>query len=153
MKKIFLLCFQLIGAAFLFGQNNLQYNPHDFYLPTFDPPAGNLYRSANGAPGPMYWQNSADYLIHATLSEKDTTISGDVTITYTNNSPDKLDFLWLQLDQNLFNSTSRGVAATPLTGDRFDANGFEGGYKISSVSVTYNGKTYPLEPIITDTRM
>lgn len=153
MKKIFLLCFQLISAVFLFGQNSLQYNPHDFYLSTFDPPAGNLYRSANGSPGPMYWQNSADYLIHAILSEKDTTVSGDVTITYTNNSPDKLNFLWLQLDQNLFNSTSRGVAATPLTGDRFDGNEFEGGYNISSVSVTYNGKTNQVQPIITDTRM
>jgi hypothetical protein len=153
MKKIFMLCFQLISTAFLVGQNNLQYNPHDFYLPTFDPPAGNLYRSANGAPGSMYWQNRADYLIHATLSEKDTTVSGDVTITYTNNSPDKLDFLWLQLDQNLFNSNSRGNAATPLTGDRFDTNGFEGGYQISDVSVTYNGKTYQVKPIITDTRM
>ncbi len=105
MKKIFLLSLQMISLGLLFaqypGHSADQYNPHDFYLPTFDPPAGNVYRSANGSPGPMYWQNSADYLIHATLSEKDTTLSGDVTITYTNNSPDKLDFLWLQLDQNL----------------------------------------------------
>jgi hypothetical protein len=153
MKKIFLLCFQISSVAFLFGQNNLQYNPHDFYLPTFNPPAGNMYRSANGTPGPMYWQNSADYVIHATLNERDTTVSGDVSITYTNNSPDELDYVWLQLDQNLFNSSSRGVAATPPSGDRFDANGFEGGFKIADVSVTYAGETYKVESIITDTRM
>jgi len=141
----------------LFSQNvandNTLYNPHDFYLSTFNPPAGNEFRSANGAPGPMYWQNSADYLIHATLSEKDTTITGDVTISYTNNSPDKLDYVWLQLDQNLFNSASRGVAATPVSGDRFDAKGFNGGYRITSVSVTQHGKTYKVQPVITDTRM
>lgn len=69
------------------------YNPQDYYLPGFNTTAGNQFRSANGAPGPMYWQNRADYLIHATLSEKDTSITGDVIITYTNNSPDKLDYL------------------------------------------------------------
>jgi hypothetical protein len=105
-----LLCFQLISFVFLFSQNNSQYNPHDFYLPTFGPTAGNEYRSANGSPGPMYWQNSADYLIHATLSEKDTTVSGIVTITYTNNSPDKLDYVWLQLDQNMYMLTSTAAA-------------------------------------------
>jgi hypothetical protein len=157
MKKILLLCLPFLSAGLLFSQNvtndNSLYNPHDFYLSTFNPPAGNEFRSANGAPGPMYWQNSADYLIHATLSEKDTTITGDVTISYTNNSPDKLDYLWLQLDQNLFNSASRGVAATPVSGDRFDAKGFNGGYRITSVSVTHQGKTYQVQPVITDTRM
>ena len=88
-----------------------------FLLQGFNPHAGNAYRSANGTPGPMYWQNSASYLIHATLSEKDTSITGDVTISYTNNSPDKLDYLWLQLDQNLFDPNSRGAAATPASSD------------------------------------
>jgi len=157
MKKLFVLCFQMMSISFLFAQNTDQalskYNPHDFYLPTFNPTAGNEFRSANGAPGPGYWQNSADYLIHATLSEKDTTITGDVTITYTNNSPDKLDYVWLQLDQNLFNKASRGVAATPVSGDRFDAKGFDGGFRIARVSITYKGKTYEVQPVITDTRM
>ena len=65
----------------------------------------------------MYWQNSASYLIHATLSEKDTSITGDVTISYVNNSPDQLEYVWLQLDQNLFDLKSRGVAATPAIND------------------------------------
>ena len=79
MKKILLLCLPFLSGGFLYSQNlasdNSLYNPHDFYLSTFNPPPGNEFRSANGAPGPMYWQNSADYLIHATLSEKDTTIT------------------------------------------------------------------------------
>ncbi len=157
MKKVIFFCMVLIMPGLLWAQNqssdSIRYDPRDFYLPVFNPPTGNMYRSADGSPGPMYWQNRADYLIHATLSEKDTTIAGDVTITYTNNSPDKLDYLWLQLDQNLFNSASRGAKATPVDGDRFDANGFEGGFNISSVMVAYAGKTYPLQPVITDTRM
>jgi hypothetical protein len=157
MRQIFLFCFQLLSLGFLFAQNTVQdlskYNPQDFYLPDFRPTTGTAYRSANGTPGPMYWQNTADYLIHARLNEKDTTISGDVSIIYTNNSPDKLDYVWLQLDQNLFNSSSRGVAATTVSGDRFDADGFEGGYHIASVSVTCEGKIYSIKPLITDTRM
>ncbi len=155
MKRILLLVIGIIISIASFSQTQPQYgyNPHDFYLPDFNSSTGNLYRSANGTPGRMYWQNSADYLIHATLSEKDTTITGDVAITYTNNSPDKLDYIWLQLDQNLFNSKSRGSAATPLSGDRFDANGFEGGFNIADVSVTSGSKTYKATPAITDTRM
>ena len=156
MKKVYLLCLQLISFGFLFAQNggnDSLYNPQDFYVPGFNPVAGNQFRSANGAPGPMYWQNSADYLIHATLSEKDTSIKGDVTISYTNNSPDKLDYLWLQLDQNLFDPASRGTLTTPVSGVRFDSKGFRGGFHIEDVVVTYNGKTYKVPPVITDTRM
>lgn len=158
MKNFSLVCFQLIGFGFLYAQNSGHdsslYNPQDFYLPVFNPTAGNQYRSANGAPGPMYWQNSADYLIHATLNEKDTSITGDVTISYTNNSPDKLDYIWLQLDQSIFSSTSRGAAATAVSETRFSAHGFyTSGYHIAGVSVTYNGKTYKVQPVITDTRM
>jgi len=158
MRKFLLLCFQVVSTGFLYAQNtgndSATYNPHDFFLQSFNPPAGNGYRSANGTPGPLYWQNSASYLIHAALSEKDTTITGDVTVTYTNNSPDKLDYLWLQLDQNIFNPSSRGVAAIPVTGDPFGILGnSQGGYRITGVTVTYHGKTYNVQPVITDTRM
>ena len=95
MKKIAFSFTLFICTGFLFAQvdrNEGSYNPHDFFTSPFDPPAGNIFRSARGVPGPMYWQNSASYLIHATLSEKDTSITGDVKISYTNNSPDKLDY-------------------------------------------------------------
>ena len=153
MKKIVTLCFQLLSFG-LYAQNVASYNPQDFYLPGFNPTSGNEFRSANGSPGPMYWQNSADYLIHATLSEKDTSITGDVTISYINNSPDKLDYIWLQLDQNVFDPASRGSAATPVSGDRFDVQGFKrGGYHIGAISLTHHGKTYHVQPVISDTRM
>jgi hypothetical protein len=152
MKRWIVFCFLLVsfrGLRAQAPQGNMQYNPHDFYASEFNSPAGNIYRSANGAPGPMYWQNSASYLIHATLSEKDTSITGDVAITYTNNSPDKLDYLWLQLDQNLFDSLSRGAATDP------DGNaGYNwGGFHIASVIVNQGDKSYAVSPVISDTRM
>ncbi len=57
-------------------------------------------RSASGQPGPKYWQNRADYSIKATLNETTKEITGSELLTYTNNSPDKLSFLWLNVDQN-----------------------------------------------------
>ena len=158
MKKTLLLCILLISLAYLDAQtsdqNDGKYNPHDFYLPTFNPPAATIYRSANGTPGLMYWQNSADYLIHATLSEKDTTVSGDVTITYTNNSPDHLDYVWLQLDQNMYKRTSRATAATSYSGATYSTSCYEnGGYQIAEVTVTCKGVSYEAKPVISDTRM
>src|SRR5450755_692477 len=158
MKKLSSLGLLLISMGILKAQNgsnaDTSYYPHDFFLQGFNPPAGNAYRSANGTPGPMYWQNSASYLIHAILSEKDTSVTGDVVISYVNNSPDKLDYVWLQLDQNLFNPISRAAAATPVSGDVFGVLGVNnGGYHIAAVSVMYGGKTYKVQPIISDTRM
>jgi Peptidase family M1 domain len=158
MKKVFLACLQLISLEFLKAQNgvydNPAYNPHDFFTQGFNPPAGNAFRSAKGTPGPMYWQNSASYLIHAALSEKDTSITGDVTVSYVNNSPDSLDYIWLQLDQNLFDPKSRGAAASPAIDDHMGVKGFDrGGYHIADVTVTYGTKTYTVHPVISDTRM
>ncbi|MEM9679580.1 MAG: M1 family metallopeptidase [Bacteroidota bacterium] len=61
----------------------------------------NVYRTASGAPGKAYWQQRADYKIKATLDEKNNTLSGEETITYYNNSPDDLRYLWVQLEQNV----------------------------------------------------
>lgn len=60
----------------------------------------NVYRSASGAPGPNYWQQKADYVINVELDDENQRITGSETITYTNNSPDPLSYLWLQLDEN-----------------------------------------------------
>jgi len=100
--------------------------------------AGSPTRSASGKPGHDYWQNEADYDIAVTLDPSENKIFGSETITYTNNSHDSLEFLWLQLDQNLFEDGSRGNAIIPINGSRNGARGqsFDGGYKISSVSVT-----------------
>jgi hypothetical protein len=61
----------------------------------------NNYRSASGAPGPDYYQQQADYVMDIRLDDKNAKIYGEETITYTNNSPDDLEFLWVQLDQNV----------------------------------------------------
>lgn len=158
MKKILLLYVTFLNLGFLFSQNpaneNYLYNPHDFFVSLFNPPAANEFRSANGTPGPGYWQNTSSYLIHATLSEKDTTITGDVTISYTNNSPDELDYLWLQLDQNIFESASRAVTATKFPGDYFGILGkTDGGFRIKDVTIIQDGTSNSVHPIITDTRM
>ena len=65
-------------------------------------PTPNSYRTASGAPGFAYWQQQADYKIQVALDEDNQSIVGSEQITYTNNSPDTLNYLWLQLDQNRF---------------------------------------------------
>lgn len=155
MKRFFILLGALIvnGIA-VKAQDSSVYNQHELFDPVFFTHNGNEYRSANGAPGPKYWQNNASYTIRATLNEPDTTLTGDVSIDYTNNSPDSLNYLWLQIDQNLFSTKSRGATTTDIDGDRFDVRGYlKGGEHIQSVSVVYKGKTYTITPIITDTRM
>ncbi len=69
-------------------------------------PTPNSYRTASGAPGVDYWQQQADYRIDATLDEANRSISAKATISYRNNSPDTLRYLWLQLDQNRFRPDS-----------------------------------------------
>jgi hypothetical protein len=148
--------FIVVSTAFAQNGDSLKYNHQDLFGPIVWPTTTGDTRSASGQPGQHYWQNRVDYQIRATLNEakKDTTIKGEVTITYTNNSPDKLEYLWLQLDQNLFRPDSRGAAVTPITGDRFDVKGFSrGGYTIASVNVTYKGQDYTVDPVITDARM
>jgi hypothetical protein len=154
-KQVLKLWLLLMMAAPFYAnaQTKSAYSQTQVFDPLFFTHNGNEMRSANGSPGPKYWQNAASYTINATLIEKDTSIRGSVSINYTNNSPDTLNYLWLQLDQNLFKSDSRGTAATPITGDRYDVGKYTKGDQIESVSVTYMGKSYQIKPIISDTRM
>ena len=151
------LCLAMLLSANVFAQtaDSIKYDHQDIFGPITWPVTSGETRSANGMPGAHYWQNRADYVIHASLNEgqQDTTISGEVVITYTNNSPDKLDHLWLQLDQNLFRAGSRGWMTTP-DGDRFDVKGFShGGDNIESVTVIYDKQSYDITPVISDARM
>jgi hypothetical protein len=95
-------------------------------------PPGNDVRRPNGAPGPRYWQQRADYDIRATLDTTAKRLDGRVTIRYTNNSPDTLTRVWMQLDQNLFRQGSVGSYLNDQD-TRFGAAGFNGGYDIKSV--------------------
>lgn len=116
-----------------------KYDQHALFTPLFYPSSVNEYRLATGEPGPKYWQNKVNYQINASLDDVKNIISGSVIITYTNNSPMPLPFLWLQLDENLFNKTSRGQAKTPANSrSRYgDVNStFNGGYTIANVKIT-----------------
>src|SRR6202522_4658797 len=83
------------------------YDPRLTFAPLTLPDPVNAYRSGNGAPGPAYWQNEADYEMHATLDTQAKTLQNDEVITYTNNSPDSLASLWIHLDQNIYRKDSR----------------------------------------------
>jgi len=119
----------------------------------FETGGSSQYRSASGAPGPQYWQNSADYSIDATLNPDNHSVSATVTINYTNNSPQELDLLWVRLDQNLFATDSWGAKLTPYSGARFGNQNFDGGYKIEGVSITHNGNSYQPEMQTVDTNI
>lgn len=115
-------------------------------------PTPNEYRSGSGSPGPRYWQQKADYVITAELNDVNQSITGSETITYHNNSPDVLRYLWLQLDQNnqakgnntqktATNSIEDGAPAKSVSAD-LGLYDFDGGFKIKSVTAA-NGQALP----------
>jgi hypothetical protein len=130
------------------------YVPGDAFGPLFYTQNGNEYRSASGAPRAKILANRVDYNITATLDDTKNMVSGTITITYKNNSPDKLPYLWLQLDQNTFKETSRGYAVTPPV-SRYGAQGekFDGGYKIKNISVSQKALPVKFTSLVEDTRM
>jgi len=95
-------------------------------------PPGNEVHRVNGSPGPKYWQQRVDYQIRATLDTSAKRLTGSEIIQYTNNSPDTLGFVWLQLDQNLFRSGSTGSLLF-ASESRFGGAGFSGGFEIDSI--------------------
>src|ERR1041385_5515787 len=99
MKKFIMGIMALFFLATIHAQST--YDHKEAFNPQFYPYPGNDFRSASGEPGPRYWQNRADYRINSTLDTLNHKVSGDVEISYTNNSPDNLKFLWLQVDQNI----------------------------------------------------
>ena len=96
-------------------------------------PAPNRVRTSAGAPGPAYWQQRVDYVIRASLDTVAQTVTGEERITYSNRSPDTLRYLWLQLDQNLFSSSSRGSRLFDQA-SRFGTHGAEGGVTLTKVT-------------------
>lgn len=108
-------------------------------------PTPNEYRTASGAPGPKYWQQRADYDIKATLDEKNLMLHGAETITYFNNSPDVLTYIWLQLDENEHSTTknagypdgsSMGRAMTPAMIDKLEEEKKDNGLGVNIVKIT-----------------
>lgn len=154
MKQLLLSLLFLAGSLSLQAQQSTEkYSKYGPWDPYFMPKANAPYRSAAGKPGAEYWQNAANYHIKATLDPDANKLSGEVTIDYTNNSPDKLGFLWLQLDQNLFGNDSKGARITPVGGSRFGNLDFDGGYQIKSVEVNQGNGYAKAGYEIDDTRM
>ena len=163
MKRIFIFLITWIipvCSAIVYGQTASptvsNYSYTETFAPFFYSKNGNEFRSASGEPGPRYWQNKVDYMIDVKLNEATNEIKGYEIITYTNNSPQKLPYLWMQLDQNLFRKDSRGSAITPYNGSRNGGRGqgFDAGYRITAVKMLKEKNVMVDIPfMIEDTRM
>ncbi|MBA4304811.1 MAG: aminopeptidase [Sphingobacteriaceae bacterium] len=154
--KIILFLLGLLPLS-LWAQN-LRNNPTSNHGNKFEQlgtilPDANTYRTASGAPGHQYWQQRADYDIQATLDEKNLVLYGKERITYTNNSPDALAYLWLQLDENQhdpeneanhFNESQLGRRITGRDLERLDVHAEMAGHGVKIKSVTdASGKKLP----------
>ena len=140
--------YRIIITALFFGFGSLQaqenYNQSKFKQLHDELPTPNVYRTASGAPGPQYWQQRADYKMDIVLDEVAQTISGEETITYYNNSPDQLTYLWVQLDQNIRGTDSdwyrinQQSINSPLSFKEFKdlEPWFDGGFKIEKLTDT-----------------
>jgi hypothetical protein len=113
------------AAAILPRFDNTGVGDTSIFAP-LDLPPGNLFRAGSGAPGPRYWQNHADYDIKSSLDTASKTLTGSLRLRYTNNSPDTLRFIWMQMEQNAFKDKSLNSFIFPQS-SRFGARGFEGG--------------------------
>ncbi len=146
MNRILIFCCTSFVFTSAFGQS--KFAQLDIELPT-----PNEYRTAAGAPGHNYYQQKADYKIAITIDDATQKLTGEETITYTNNSPDQLEYLWLQLDQNLYaqNSDTKLIEVEKMEdfksiGDvkkRFQY--YDGGFKIDAITSTSGQKmTYAI---------
>ena len=142
-------CF-LLFSFFALAQDNT--NKSKFKQLSEILPTPNVYRTASGAPGHEYYQQKADYLINVQLDEKNHVITGDETITYTNNSPDVLNYLWIQLDQNVRakNSASQLTSSGSMDDNMsfwslkrmHDKMTFDGGFRLELIT-DVNGNDLP----------
>jgi hypothetical protein len=142
MKRVFKISLLLVIMQAAWAQETPRWQGKfeqlDQQLPT-----PNEYRSGSGAPGPKYWQQKADYVISVELNDDNQSITGSETITYHNNSPDVLRYLWLQLDQNKLaednmtqktkTNTLRDSIDAKSAGSAYNLFDFDGGFKIKSV--------------------
>ncbi|MFT5971071.1 MAG: hypothetical protein ACI8ZO_001588, partial [Flavobacteriales bacterium] len=140
MRKIKLLGVLLAVAGLASAQDNT--NKNKFRQLGEDLPTPNSFRTGSGAPGPEYYQQQADYNIDVRLDDATQRIYGDEQITYTNNSPDDLTYIWVQLDQNVRaqNSLSKQISTGTLkdkvsfgTLERMHS-AYDGGFKLESVT-------------------
>jgi len=166
MQRIIISTLMLMLISPMSWSDAIRQTKGDFYDAfrqlDVDLPSPNVYRTASGAPGPQYWQQQADYHIKLNLNESDRHIEASETITYKNNSPDTLNYIWMQLDQNRFadNSLERMSANVGSNSkDRITYNqiavdqlakDIDYGYKIKRVA---DSKGSPIPYKIVDTMM
>jgi hypothetical protein len=150
----FFLCVFTVISVLAQTTSKSKYDHHTLFHPLNNLQPGNEFRTSAGTPGAAYWQNQADYKIDVSLDETKNQLTGVVEITYKNNSPEPLQYLWLQLDQNSFHTTSRGGKTTPLAGGRFGNQDFNGGNTLGEVSIQQGkGKWQSANYVVDDTRM
>ena len=158
MKRILLLLSVFSMTNVSYAQENASisssYDPHDLFAPLPYPTFDATTRAASGSPNTGYWQNRADYKMDVTFDDIKRTLTGMVSIRYQNNSPLELSYLWLQLDQNLFNRNSRGQLRMPANvrsryGDA--SKPFDGGFELIKVEVVSEKKN--ADYVVNDTRM
>ena len=138
MKKKLLLPFLIFGSIALIGQ---EYNTNKFRQLKQELPTPNVYRTAAGAPGHKYYQQKADYDLAIILDDKNQKLFGEGSVKYFNNSPDKLEYLWIQLDQNVRAKTtdSKKIATGTVSGGARSyvmnglLNDFDGGFNIEYI--------------------
>ncbi|MDA3906372.1 MAG: M1 family metallopeptidase [Bacteroidales bacterium] len=155
MKKGFLLIvLSVLSSTFIFAQKN-QSKFHQLKEEFATP---NSYRTASGAPGHEYWQQKADYVIDIHLDDVNQKIRGEETVTYFNQSPDELTYLWVQLDQNMrAKDSDRYKITTSEMRDQMSLTAlsrlepeFDGGFKLEKVS---DNKGMPLKYTVNGTMM
>ena len=131
--------------------NNSHYDPRQVFDLQFMQNNSTPERSASGVPGPAYWQNRADYKITAKLDETQNLLKGRVEISYTNNSPDDLRYLWVQLYQNIYRSDSRAALTVPYGNPRADR--ITDGVQIYAVSAFQGTTLEKISYYVNDTNM
>ncbi|MGA9667817.1 MAG: hypothetical protein WBQ94_01335, partial [Terracidiphilus sp.] len=139
---------------------NSSYDPRLTFAPLQLPEPVNAYRSSNGSPGPEYWQNEADYEMHAELDTQAKILRNDEVITYTNNSPDALPSLWIHMEQNLYRKDARGQVVNGALFRRMRsptaANAptpSTDGFVLDAVEIERGNARIKVETLIDDTRM
>ncbi|MDB0027396.1 M1 family metallopeptidase [Flavobacteriales bacterium] len=158
LKKLNFFILFLFLTTYTCAQDNL--NNSKFKQLHEELPTPNVYRTASGAPGHEYYQQKADYEINVELDEEKNILYGDEIITYTNYSPDVLNYLWVQLDQNVRAKNSHGQLTTTGSMNNnmsfrnikrmHDRMNFDGGFKLEEVRDIYNNQ---LAYIINETMM
>ena len=164
MKKYFLCCSLLLSVTII--QAQIQNNASSNHANKFEQmgtifPTPNEQRTASGAPGPKYWQQRVDYDIKCELDEANNKLSGTETITYFNNSPETLSYLWMQLDENQHSTVNNAnyqnqntlpQQTTDKVLDRYEERKTDNGYGVNIIKlVDATGK--PIKYTINKTMM